>query len=309
MSHLSNFTLELQKEIVSSLSAVARSYYKNGIGLFHRLRRNSYIEYQPAIGVLAISVELILKAIIAKLAFRQLFLNLPSELQLMLNYPESLPSSFRARHHANELRSFSYNTVDINQAISYFYQFFPYTKQEFKPYLSLVAAVRNVSVHGALPSFQRYDLERIAYISTKLFQFVHENKIFDIYYILFEKETNLFLQNYKEERIKRVREAIEAAKSKSKEIEHYGSYIEVSNEWGSYVVSCPVCRSDAITEGDTEQDGDEDGPSLTYFAQYFLCDECGLELNDLEELKLAGIEVVYDRSEELDSWYDDSDLE
>jgi hypothetical protein len=309
MSHLNEFILGLQKESARSLSVVARSYYNSGINLFHRLRRNSYMEYQPAVGVLAISVELILKAIIAKLAFRQLFLNLPSEVQLMLNYPESLPSSFRARHHANELRSFSYNTVDINQAISYFYQFYPHKKQEFKPYLSLVAAMRNVSVHGALPSFQRYDLERIAYISTKLFQFVHENNIFDIYYILFGKETNLFLENYKEERIKRVREAIEAAKTKSKEIEHYGSYIVVSNEWEHYVVSCPVCGSDAITEGDTEQGGDEDGPNLTYFAQYFLCDECGLELNDFEELKLAGIEVVYDRSEELDSWYNEIGME
>jgi hypothetical protein len=56
----------------------------------------------------------------------------------------------------------------------------------------------------------------------------------------------------------------------------------------------------SITYGDTEQGDDADGPSSTYLADQFLCEECGLELNDLEELKLAGIEGVHDRSSELD---------
>jgi hypothetical protein len=227
----------------------------------------------------------------------------------MLTYPESLPDSFTARQYANELRSFSYGTIELNQAISYFYQFFPDTKQELKPYLSLITAARNVSVHGALPSFQRYDLEKVAYLSTCLFAFVSERNLFNGFYVWFEKETQDFIRNYQEERIGRVRDAIAAAKTKSKAIKHYGSYVSQPSEWERYVIECPICGSQALAHGDTTESTDEDGPALWFLANYFSCEECGLELNDTEELKLAGIDTGYDRTVEFSKWPHDMDWE
>jgi hypothetical protein len=308
MSGISEFIKGLQTEISRSLLTAATAYYQTGIKRFHELRWNK-LGYQPAVGNLTISVELLLKAILAKQALRHLYTDLPSEAQLMLTYPESLPDTFTARQYANELRSFSRGTVDLNQAISYFYQFFPDKKQEYKPYLSLIATVRNVSVHGALPSFQRYDLERVAYMSTRLFAFVSEKNLFDGFYVWLEKETQEFLKNYQEERIKRVKDAIEAAKARSKTIEHYGSYISQPTEWECYVIKCPVCGSDAVGYGDTADGTDEDGPALWFLANSFSCEECGLGLNDTEELVLAGIDIVYDRTAEFSKWPHDMEWE
>jgi hypothetical protein len=309
MSETSEFIRNLQTEISKSLLTAATAYYQTGIRRFHELRMVSHLEYQPAVGNLTISVELLLKAILAKRALGHLYTNLPSEAQLMLTYPESLPDSFAARLYANELRCFSYGTIELSQAISYFYQFFPGTRQELKPYLSLMTAARNVSVHGALPSFQRYDLERVAYVSTCLFAFVSESNLFDGFYVLFEKETHEFLKSYKEERIRRVKDAITAAKTRSRAIEHYGFRIAQPSEWECYATKCPICGSDARAYGDTTENTDEDGPSLWFLANSFSCHECGLQLNDAEELKLAGIGVVYDRTVEFSKWPHDMDWE
>jgi hypothetical protein len=310
MSGISEFIQSLQAEISASLLAAATAYYNTGIGRFHELRKNRHLEYQPAVGNLTVSVELLLKAILAKKALRHLYTDMPSEAQLMLTYPESLPDSFRARQFANELRCFSYGTIELDRAISYFYHFFPGTKQELKPYLSLMAATRNVSVHGALPSFQRYDLERVAFVSTCLFRFVSETNLFDGFYVFFDKETQEFVKDYQEERIRRVKDAIAAAKTRSIAIEHYGFRIAQPSEWECYVIKCPICGSDALAYGDTTESADEEiGPMLWFSADSFSCEECGLKLNDSEELKLAGVAPAYDRTVEFSKWPHDMDWE
>lgn len=74
-----------------------------------------------------------------------------------------------------------------------------------------------------------------------------------------------------------------------------------------FVFACPICESWGILNGYTEDDlvEDEDGafPALGFFAEAFNCDECGLSLEDVEELKLAGIDTHYDRSDDIDRWF------
>ena len=304
MSHFNNFISELKQEITGSLKNSSKSYYSVGINLFHSLRTKTYLEFQPAVGNLCIAVELLLKAIVAQKAFRYLYTNIPIEVQLMLTNPEALDNSFNPRKFSADLKTFKYNTIELHQAISLFYQFYPQKKQEYKPYFSLLSFVRNVSVHGALPPFQRYELDRIAYISTKIFAFASESKIFDYFYVLFDEKTKQFMKAYDAERIERVKKAIEDAKSKSKKIDHYGSFILSSDELEYMVIQCPICGSDAFINGYTDEDTDpEHGIFLTFFADSFQCEECGLKLLDSKELELAGIETVYDRTDEIGNSY------
>ena len=54
---------------------------------------------------------------------------------------------------------------------------------------------------------------------------------------------------------------------------------------------------------------DEEGinPSLDFFASGFHCWECGLKLYDSEELRLAGMNTLYDRSGDIDRWFTERD--
>lgn len=305
MSNFLKYIDDTKRDIVHALKDSANAYYKTGMGLFHDLRLKSYLEYQPAVGNLCIAVELLLKATVAQKAFRYLYANIPIEVQLMLTNPDALDKSFSPRRFSNELKAFQqYSTIELNPAISLFYQFFPSKKQEFKPYFSLLSSIRNVSVHAALPSFQRYDLDRVAYVATKLFSYAEKKKIFPYFYLIFDEKTQSFIKNYDSERIERVQKSIELARKKSKEIEHYGTMISSSDEWEYMVISCPVCGSDAFIGGYTEEDGNpEDGPGLLFYGDSFECEDCGLELFDTEELELAGIETFHDRSDEIEKFY------
>ncbi len=116
-----------------------------------------------------------------------------------------------------------------------------------------------------------------------------------------------FLKEFQIERIERVRKVIDGAKEKSRKIPHKYAHISL-DDWDNYVISCPICGNDAILDGYTEISGDanEDGdvsPVLDFFANSFRCESCGLQLEDVEKLKLASIDTVYDRNDELDKWF------
>lgn len=119
-------------------------------------------------------------------------------------------------------------------------------------------------------------------------------------------EDKKFLDNFKEERIERVRKAIESAKEKAHKLPQSKSYIS-TDDWEVYTTECPVCGNDAILEGYTEIVAEQDdidswSQGLDFFADTFKCEECGLALDESEELRLAGIDTHYDRSDEMDKW-------
>ena len=59
-------------------------------------------------------------------------------------------------------------------------------------------------------------------------------------------------------------------------------------------------------ETQVEADIDEDGtanPYLIFLADTFECDGCGINLDDVEELKLAGMDTAYVRPDsDMDDW-------
>ena len=131
-----NFIRDLQQNVTNSLTKVARSYYGVGMELFHKHNSQTWGEFQPALGNLCIAIELILKAIISNKAISCLFPKAPLEVRLFLTSPGQIPSDgVSPRIYAQEITSFAYETINLNEAISYFYQFFPNEKQTLKPLL------------------------------------------------------------------------------------------------------------------------------------------------------------------------------
>lgn len=306
---MKKYVENMTKTYTDELGRSAVQYLKAGLDLFHKQRQSYYAQPQIALGNLAIAVELMLKTLIAKNNLGLIFKNIPLELRVVFSCPQSIPESFNWRRYDIDLRSFAYKAIELNECISCFYTFFPDLRQTLQPHLKFLSNVRNMSLHSAFPSFQQYELDRVAFLALQIFKILRDNKILELFHYLPSEKDSKFLDDFQAERIERVKKVIENAKEKSRKISHKGSGIilDLSDSWDAYVFTCPICDSDGILGGYTEDDlvEDEDGafPSLGFFAEAFSCDECGLSLEDVEELELAGIDTHHDRSDDLDRWF------
>jgi len=167
-------------------------------------------------------------------------------------------------------------------------------------------------VHSAMPSFQKYDLYRVAFIAIELFsELVEKSELLSATYS-FKDRNKKFLKEFDQERADKVRRAIDEAKKKSKKIEHTGTLLPVVDEddWNLFTTSCPVCESESMLCGYTDvlSEGAEDWGDVTleFFADSLECYECGLKLLDIKELELAGMASMYDRSDDFDKWLEEN---
>lgn len=294
----------LKNQVSGDLRSSAKSYYKIGIDVFHESRLKSWVDFQPAIGNLSISIELLLKAVVAEKALAMLYSGLPDEAQLLLCYPDSLTKDHNSASYLSDLKNFSFKAIELDKSISLFYHFYPELKQEYKNLFSSLSGIRNISVHASVPGFQRYELESIAYYSTKLFQAIIELKVFKYFIHPIEKKTENFLKYYEDEKVKKVKSALESARKKVKsgKLEEPKYY---HDDWEIISQECPICGQNGTYSGETEETSDNEGMYLTFQCESFSCEACGLELEDYEELQLAGMETSLDRSSEVDQWRED----
>jgi hypothetical protein len=300
----------VQQRMQSELARSAVGYLKVGLDLFHREYGGSFALIEPAIGNLAIAVELMLKTLLVKQNPLLLFRDLPLELKVMFTCPDAVKQdSFNWRAYDVELRSFGYKTMELDELISTFFLFFPSQKQVLRPHLKFLSKCRNASVHLSLPSFQTYELERTAYVALRVYLILrdYDSDLFRPTWYHLDKRDEEFLSKYDTERTERVRKKVESARENAKRIEAKNVWVSVDG-WVADVTKCPVCGCDGVLTGETrvEADIDEDGsanPYLVFLADTFKCEGCGLSLDDANELQLAGMDLSYDRPEsDMEKW-------
>jgi len=296
-----------QDRIQRELARSAMGYLKVGSQFLHEERKSTHPLIEPAIGNLATAIELMLKALLAKNNLVLLFSDLPLELKILFTCPDNLLSdSLSWRYLDNLLRASAHKTFELDELIASFYVFYPGKRQALRPYFRLLSRCRNASIHLSLPSFQRYELERTAYLALSVFEILDKEKYSPSFYYRLTKEDKQFLSEYNEERIERVRQKIEVAKEKAKKAKD--TWI-IADSWDTYETACPICGCGGMLMGETqvEADFDEDGvanPYLIFQADTFQCDGCGISLDDVEELQLAGMDIVYQRSDrDMDKWW------
>ncbi|CAK8710921.1 hypothetical protein GKODMF_02370 [Candidatus Electrothrix gigas] len=298
---------KLKNTISSQLQTSALSYYKIGMDAFHQ-SKDDWPTFQPAIGTLSISVELTLKAIICKKSIGMLYSNLTEEAKMLLCYPEIFTGEHILQRCLVDIKSSRYKSIEFNKAIALCYIIFPSLKQNYKAFLKFLSEIRNNSVHLTVPNFQRYQLERIAYYTTKLFITIDTLSLFDSYNLFHTSEkTKIFLDSYKESKIKKVERSIASAKEKIKkgDISEQGCDEAVfSGNWQVMCGECPVCGLTATFFGDTDEILYKNflPPELIFSCESFECGVCGLTLDDIEEIKLAGLETEFNRSDEVEEW-------
>ncbi len=301
---------EIQQEITSNLVLAATGYARAGMGLMlgaAGLGRNA----QAAIGNLAIATELLLKAFIAKQDLTLLFKGLPMELRCALAAPETMPKSFRILPYEIDLKSSAYKSLELDEAIAMFCFFFPGFKKRYGSHLRFLARHRNTCVHAVHPDCREYEVERTAFLFLALVKHI-ESEAADL--VLYrnwgdKKKNETFFTRFDEARLNRVHGKVEAAREKAKRLSEKVSL--ESEEWDWYPIECPVCGSDGILSGETqaEPDYDEDGIggfSLSFIGETFECEQCGLELEDYDEMQIAGVDPDdIDRSAESKQWEED----
>lgn len=301
---------EIQKQYASDLSKSALDYLKTGLELFHKRRFSDYLGMQTSLGNISISIELMIKAFLADKNLALIFKGLPLELKVILTCPDSIPENSNWRNYDLNFRFGSYKTLEFDECVSSFYIFKPDVKQSLHSHLRIIAKSRNASVHSIFPNLQKYEIERAAYVALQLLETMKDTTLFKFSFLSLTDADKKFLSEFKEERIERVKKAIEKAKEKAHRLENFESYISVDS-WEVYITSCPVCGCDALLEGYTEPYADQDGEDswsagLDFFADTFRCENCGLSLEDSDEIRLAGIDTHFDRSDETDKYpFDD----
>jgi len=307
---MKNKIIQIQKQYASDLSKSGLDYLKIGLEQFHKRRFSDYLGLQTSLGNITISIELILKAFLADKNLSLIFTGLPLELKVILTCPESIPSNNSWRNYDLKFRFGDYKTIELDECISSFFIFKPALKQSLHSHFRVISKSRNASVHSVFPSLKKYEIERVAYVALQLLESIKDSSLFKFSYLSLSDNDKDFLSKFQEDRIERVKKAIEKAKEKAHKVEGAGSSISVDS-WEIYTTSCPVCESDALLIGYTEPYAEQEevdfwSLGLNFFADSFGCDNCGLTLEDSEEIRLSGIDTNYDRTDEIDNYpFDD----
>lgn len=278
---------------------------KHALELFHRVREFELVEFQVAIGNLCVAIELALKTLIAREAFHLLFKDLPKELELALCYPASVKGSFTKSPHVVDLAHAAHATIGLDEAISLAYVIVPKLRDELRGHLKTVREVRNASIHYLVPKALHYQLDRVGYVALRICELARRpgTPPLDSVYQPNQKDLE-FIKSCDQARIESVAKKIEQAKTNAKKTDKR-SLVDVDADWTLFEVKCPVCGSDGVMQGNTDEvytDDPEDGPSLWFTADSFWCDVCGLKLEDPLEMKLAGLSTDHERHRDLRRW-------
>ena len=137
---MKKYCASVQEKIQRELARSGIGYLKAGLELFYRERNSTSPLIEPAIGNLAVAIELMIKAFLAKNNLILLFRDLPLELRILFTCPEKMSTdTLNLRHYDTELRSFTYKTFELNELISSFLILFPEHRQVLRPYFRLLS--------------------------------------------------------------------------------------------------------------------------------------------------------------------------
>lgn len=299
----------LKIDVSAGFWAAGNSYLRIGLSEFHNTRFSDVIGAQPALGNLAIAVELLMKSTIAKRSLLLLWKNIPVEMKLALTVPESQIDQAAQRRFDLEARTGRYECYDFNECLALCFAIHSGMRNELGAHLKLMSSSRNSAVHSLMPRFGKHEVDRAAVASLRLFEIIKASDSRGYPTYALSEADKRFVSTFLAERVERVKRALDTAREKAKSPDAQETWTSASG-WEEFSSKCPVCGSRCVLFGSTDIDAeqDEDGiytPFLTFQAESLECNGCELKLEDFEELRLAGIDTAYDRSDEMDAWNSD----
>ncbi|MFC1607353.1 hypothetical protein ACFL47_05220 [Candidatus Latescibacterota bacterium] len=304
---MNSYIAELKKHITEDIGRTAHEFLDTGTNLYYSHINSESSCGQSALNSLTIGVEFMLKAFFAEKNLGLIFKNIPPDVRMFLSCPESVPHFFEWRRFEPDIRSDKYETLNLEDCLASFYIFYPQIKQLLLPHAKYLLKWGALSGHMVLPELSSFDFQRTGYAVLQILSVLgRETSSQLVYYTVTDRDRE-FLKSFENEREERVKIVLDQARQKmfSADAEH--TTVIVARDWDTFVTQCPVCKYNGYLAGYTEialgRDDEGPHPSLDFFATTFECDMCGLRLNDIEEMKLANMSILYDRSDDLDRWF------
>lgn len=302
---MDGYASELKEQYTAELSAASLEYMTAGIDLFHRHLTGESDVWRSAVGMLSSGCEMAIKAYIARHNLAAIFKGLPADLQLFLTNPDAVPSFFEWRSVGPELRAGIYDTISLRECVNAFYLFFPQDKQLLMPHLSYLLHWGSTAFHTVLPHLDRYGFQRTGYAVLHIADSLVKSASESLLFYMPTTHDRQFMESFNAARMERVRLSVQKAgnadvtEDTPENLPPFG--------WDVYVTKCPVCGRRGTAQGYTElavstgRDGSRQG--LDFFPVSFACEACGLRLNDLEELKMGSLPILFDRSSDMERWF------
>jgi hypothetical protein len=331
---MKDYLSNLQREYERQLREAALEYLRVGLDLFHRYREelnrlrrgpipdparlglNVPPSPQVSLANLAISVELMLKAMVARKHLPLIFRDLPDQVRVLWACPESLPRKFNRLAFETYLKSKKCQTIDFVKCLSLSYTLFPDLKDSLHPYLGRLSVHRNTSVHFVLPQMHILEAERAAFAAMRVHEILASTLQLDEFPFPIRlgtgfvpsKEDEKFVSSFQAERSDRVRRKVNEAKNQSGKAAE--SVTPPTEDWEHLIIRCPVCKNDAVLAGHTElsefyYDEDEVVADLTFLPDAFSCSYCKLSLDDVDEMQLVDISPHFSREDEFDRYLEE----
>lgn len=293
---------KLSSNFQRELSHAASAFLQEGLATFHRARIPPL--QQVALVNIAVACELLTKAYLAKKSLSLVFSDLSPEEMVTLQFVKDISAEAQSPVALKlKFREFRFRT--FSDCLSMLYTFKPALRSEYGSALFNLGSIRNAGVHSAISSNAVHDIDRSAYVALKLFQEIRS----DAGSFFYQKPADVtFLKRFSEAQNTKVRKALDTARrifrSKAFVVTH-----SESDGWDEYLIDCPVCDCHALVTGTTENEGDLVGPdeyeeTLNFYATSFACNGCKLKLSNEEEMRLAGVDRIIDRSADLDGWHE-----
>ena len=304
---MDGYASELKEQYTAELGAVSLEYMTAGIDIFHRHLTNESDVWRSAVGMLSAGCEMAIKTFIARHNLAAIFRGLPADLQLFLTNPEAVPTFFEWRSVGPELRAGKYDTISIRECVDAFYLFFPQDKQLLMPHISYLLRWGGAAFHTVLPPLDRYGFERTGYAVLHIADTLSKSAPKSTCFYMPTTHDRRFMESFHTRRVERVRLAVQ--KAGNAEVDENTPVDLPPFGWDAYVTECPVCGSKGVAQGYTQlavsSDGNSSPHGLDFFPVSFSCGACGLRLNDLEEMKLGSLPILFDRSDDLERWLEE----
>ncbi len=308
---MDNYILNLQDKFSEDLGRAGNDYIDISFEIFHKYRLSESDCGQAAVGNILTALELIVKRFIASKNLGCIFKDIPPDLRTLISNPDSIPTFFEWRNYDIDIHSNKYQMLDFRESLECYYIFYPQLKQFLLPHTNFLFRWKDASLGGILPSFNMYEFERIGFaVFTILISLINDDTFPYVWYTLTEDD-NAFLADFESKRIERVKLALKQSQQSASELSSDQVGVLIAHDWETFVIECPACKLNGLSEGFCEiaigKDEDGPNPTLDFFASSFFCEECGLKLYDVEEMRLADMNTIYNRSHELEKWLKERD--
>ena len=293
----------LRNEWSKALTDSGLAFFRVGLACFHGDIKS--VSDQTTVGNLATSLELMIKGLIADKDLSLIFKDLPVETRLLFSGAADESLEKELRPFEIEFRTGDAKTIELNECISLLYILLPETRQLYRPHLMVLSRSRNKSLHSVLQDFERYHVDRVVYLALSLIKLFAEKKFFRFDRYKFSKKDEAFLASFDSERLSKVEKALAEARKIAKTAKK--KLVPEPDDWNEMIFPCPICGEAALMSGTTEEEKGfpptYHAQSLQFLAESLNCWTCNLQLDDYEELALAGVETSpYREVEDVEQW-------